>query len=135
MPYRNTFRPRPWLAVFLAVAFLGALGGIGFRYPYEGWSGFVIALSLFALVCLVGIADFLVSKVVLGGESLEVVELHRRRRYPRSELVSAKVDGGSVCVKRERGDWVNLPDVGNALGVCNSVRAWLEEYEKEGNGG
>ena len=101
--------------------------GIVLLYPAEGVSPLVVGLSVLAFVFLIGIADWPVSKIVLGEERLEIVELFRQRSYRRSEFVSAKTDGGRVCLKRSQGDWLILPHAGNALGVCNSLRAWLKE--------
>ena len=131
MPYRNVFRPARWILVFL-VAFLGFTGaGVVFLYRREGVSWLAAGLSVLSMVFLFGIADWVVSKIVLGEETLDIVELFRRRSYPRSELVSAKVDGGHVCLELSQGGWVTLPDTGeNALGVCDSVRAWLKKRER-----
>jgi hypothetical protein len=114
--------------VFLIVVLAGVACGLVVLYPSEGVSWLTVGLVLVAALLVLGIADWMASKIVLGDDALDVVELFRRYSYARSQLVSVKVDGGRVCIERVDGGWVVLPDTGrNALGVCNSVRAWLGE--------
>lgn len=130
MAYRKVLRPASWQAWFLVAALGFTVAGIRFLYETEGMSWVVIGLATLSFLFLLGIVDFRMSKIVLGEDTLDIIELFSHQSYPRSEFVSVKVDGGRVCLERIRGNWLILPDTGgNALGVCNSVRAWLNERD------
>jgi hypothetical protein len=82
-----------------------------------------LALGLFGVL---GFLDLLVSRIVLGPQDLALISVLRRRRFPRTAFASAKVAGGQVCLERHEGGWLVLPSTGhNALGVRNTVHAWL----------
>ena len=73
-----------------------------------------------------GLLDLLVSRIELTPAALRIIELHRRRSIPRTEIVSAKADGGSVFLQLRNGSWLKLPDTGeSSTGVLNTVRAWM----------
>ena len=71
--------------------------------------------------------DVMLSCIVLDDDAIHILSLVRRRRYPRAEFESAKVDGGVVVLKRRGGGWLKLPDTGaNSLSVRNTVHAWIK---------
>jgi len=114
--------------VFSAFATL-AICGAGAFYVTNGtalWQrGGGAALIAFGLA---GFLDVLVSRIVLDHEHIHVISLVRKRTYQRSDLESAKVDGGAVCLKRRDGGWLMLPDTGaNALSVRNTIHAWIKK--------
>ena len=66
------------------------------------------------------------AKIVLDADTMHIVSLMRRRSFPRSDFVSAQVDGGAVVLKRREGGWVILPGTGlNAQSVRNTIHAWV----------
>jgi hypothetical protein len=84
-----------------------------------------LAGVLFALAAL---ADAFVSRIVVDDDALHVISLVHRRRYPRAEFESVKVDGGQVALKRHDGGWVVLPGTGaNVLAVRNTLHAWIKK--------
>ena len=106
-------------AVLIAVAggFYAAFGET-MLLKGAGVAGILFAAAAFA--------DALVSRIVLDDEALHIISLVHHHTHPRSEFVSAKVDGGQVALKKRDGGWVLLPGTGaNALGVRNTVHAWI----------
>ena len=98
---------------------------------YAAWGPntlYRIGGALFIVFGIAGCLDVLVSRIMLNDDSIAIVSLIRRRRYARAEFESAKVDGGSVCLKRRDGGWLVLPSTGaNALSVRNTVHAWIRQ--------
>lgn len=79
-----------------------------------------------------GLIDTFVSKIVLEEDCIRIISIRRRRAYPRSDFESAKVDGGFVYLKRQDGGWLMLPGTGtNALGMRNTVHAWIKKKRSE----
>jgi len=106
-----------------------ALDGAGTFYIVNGravWQQ--IGGAALAAFGVAGFLDVLVSRIVLDRDRISVISLVRTRAYPRSDLESAKVDGGAVCLKRRDGGWLVLPDTGaNALSVRNTIHAWIKK--------
>jgi len=123
---RATIRMAPWVigAISLAALSLVAMSSYFYFYGDSYLLRYVgMALAAFALAAA---ADAAGSKIVLEGDTMQVVSLMRRRSFSRSEFVSAQVDGGAVVLKRKEGGWVILPGTGqNALSVRNTIHAWI----------
>ena len=116
----------PWAIAAICVAALAFLGmsayfffyGDSYLMRYVG-----MALAAFAIAAA---ADAAASRIVLEDDTLHVNSLMRRRSFPRSDFVSAQVDGGAVVLKRREGGWVILPGTGqNAQSVRNTIHAWV----------
>ena len=121
-----TIRMAPWVIGAISLAALSLVAISSYFYFYGDsyllrYAG--MALAAFALAAA---ADAAGSKIVLDGDTMQVVSLMRRRSFSRSEFVSAQVDGGAVVLKRKEGGWVILPGTGqNALSVRNTINAWV----------
>ena len=116
----------PWVIGAIGVAALSLLGMSSYFYFY-GDSYLLryvgMAVAAFAIAAAI---DAVASRIVLDGDTLHVKSLMRHRTFPRSEFVSAQVDGGVVVLKRKEGGWVILPGTGqNALSVRNTIHAWI----------
>jgi hypothetical protein len=123
----RVFRTATWYRVFSAIAMV-AMVAAGAFYITNGtalWQrGGGVLLALFGIA---GFIDILVSRIVLTHDEIQVISLVRKRTCPRSDLESAKVDGGAVCLKKRDGGWLVLPDTGaNALSVRNTIQAWIK---------
>lgn len=123
-----TIRMAPWVIGAICVAALSLLGMSSYFYFY-GDSYLLryvgMAVAAFAIAAAI---DAVASRIVLDGDTLQVKSLMRRRTFPRSEFVSAQVDGGVVVLKRKEGGWVILPGTGqNALSVRNTIHAWITQ--------
>ena len=121
-----------WYRVFSAFAAI-PICGCGIYYLMNGAALWQRAGGA-ALVAfgLAGFLDVLVSRIVLTAEEIQVISLVRTRTYPRAALESAKVDGGAVCLKKRDGGWLILPGTGhNALGVRNTIHAWIKKGRTE----
>lgn len=121
-----TIRMAPWVIGAICVAALSLLGMSSYFYFY-GDSYLLryvgMAVAAFAIAAAI---DAVASRIVLDGDTLHVKSLMRHRTFPRSEFVSAQVDGGVVVLKRKEGGWVILPGTGqNALSVRNTIHAWI----------
>jgi hypothetical protein len=121
------FRMAGWYKIVSAIATLlfcvmGTLNFFLSTNPLIHAGG--VAMILFGLV---GFADVMASRIILEEDAIHVVSLVRKRSYPRADFESAKVDGGSVCLKRRDGGWLILPGTGkNSLSVRNTVHAWIK---------
>ena len=121
-----TIRMAPWVIGAICVAALSLLGMSSYFYFYGDsyllrYVGMAVAAFAFAAAI-----DAVASRIVLDGDTLHVKSLMRHRTFPRSEFVSAQVDGGVVVLKRKEGGWVILPGTGqNALSVRNTIHAWI----------
>ncbi len=116
----------PWVIGAIGVAALSLLGMSSYFYFY-GDSYLLryvgMAVAAFAIAAAI---DAVASRIVLDGDTMHVNSLMRRRTFPRSEFVSAQVDGGVVVLKRKEGGWVILPGTGqNALSVRNTIHSWI----------
>ena len=86
--------------------------------------------ALLALFGLAAFVDTLRSRITLDEEEIRITSLARTRSYPRSDFESAKVDAGTVALKRKAGGWVVLPTTGHdALSVRNTVQAWIDRSQ------
>ena len=124
----RVFRTATWYRIFSAFATL-AICGAGTFYILNGralWQQ--LGGGALAAFGVAGFLDVLVSRIVLNHDRIEVISLVRKSSYPRAEFESAKVDGGSVCLKRRDGGWLVLPSTGaNALSVRNTIHAWTKK--------
>ena len=128
----RVFRTATWYRVFSAFATI-AIGGAGTYYlmngtaPWQRSGG--VALIIFGLA---GFLDVLISRIVLTADDIQVISLVRKRTYQRSDLESAKVDGGAVVLMRRDGGWLMLPSTGaNSLSVRNTIHAWIKKGRTE----
>jgi hypothetical protein len=124
----RVFRTATWYRVLSAFATI-AICGAGVFYVMNGAATWQRAGGA-ALIAfgLAGFLDVLISRVVLTADDIQVISLVRKRTYARSDLESAKVDGGAVCLKKRDGGWLVLPDTaGNALSVRNAIDAWIKK--------
>jgi hypothetical protein len=121
-----TIRIAPWVLAAICLAALSFLGMSAYFYFYG--DSYVLrymgmAVAAFAIAAA---ADAVASRIVLEDDTLHVKSLMRRRSFPRSDFVSAQVDGGAVVLKRREGGWVILPGTGrNAQSVRNTLHAWV----------
>jgi len=128
----RVFRTAKWVRVLSTFAMLLIVScGIyyivnhGTLWPRLGGA----ALVAFGVA---GFIDTLVSRIVLDDDAIHVISLVRTRSYPRADLQSAKVSGGAVVLEKREGGWLVLPDTGaNALGVRNTIDAWIK---RQGSG-
>jgi len=123
----TTIRMAPWVIGAIALAALSFLGMSSYFFFYGDsylLRYFGMAVAAFALAAT---ADAIASRIVLDGDTMHVISLMRRRSFPRSEFVYAKVEGGAVALKRKDGGWVILPGTGqDALSVRNTIDAWIK---------
>ena len=123
---RVTIRMAPWVLGAISLAALSLVGMSSYFYFYGDsyllrYAG--MAVAAFAIAAAI---DALASRIVLDGDTMHVNSLMRRRTFPRSEFVSAQVDGGVVVLKRKEGGWVILPGTGqNVQSVRNTIHAWV----------
>jgi hypothetical protein len=126
-PLPRVFRTAKWYRILSALSTL-AVGGAGTFYILNGnavWQQ--LGGAAFVVFGVAGFLDVLVSRIVLDRDSISVISLVRKRAYPRADFESAKVDGGSVCLKRRDGGWLVLPGTGqNSLSVRNTIHAWIK---------
>jgi hypothetical protein len=124
----RVFRTATWYRVLSVFAMI-ALGSAGAYYVINGTALWQRAGGvLLAAFGIAGFIDILVSRIVLTHDEIQVISLVRKRTCPRSDLESAKVDGGAVCLKKRAGGWLVLPDTGgNALSVRNTIDAWIKK--------
>ena len=121
-----TIRMAPWVIAAICMAALSFLGMSAYFYFYgrsylARYAGIVLAAFATAAA-----ADTAASRIVLDDDTLHVNSLMRRRSFPRSDFVSAQVDGGAVVLKRREGGWLILPGTGqNAQSVRNTIHAWV----------
>ena len=121
-----TIRMAPWVIAAICMAALSFLGMSAYFYFYGSsylarYAGMVLAAFATAAA-----ADTAASRIVLDDDTLHVNSLMRRRSFPRSDFVSAQVDGGAVVLKRREGGWLILPGTGqNAQSVRNTIHAWV----------
>lgn len=117
----------PWVLTAIggaAVAFLAMSSyfyfyGDSYLLRYAG-----MAMAAFAIAAA---ADAFASRIVLDGDTMHVNSLMRRRSFPRSDFVSAHVNGGAVVLKRKAGGWLILPGTGrDALSLRNTIDAWIK---------
>ena len=74
-----------------------------------------------------GTLDLADSRIELTPDALRITELLRRQSIAKSDITSAKMNGGSVFVQLRDGGWMKVPDSGrNSLAVLNSIRAWMK---------
>lgn len=116
----------PWVIGAICAAALSFLGMSSYFFFY-GDSYLLryasMALTAFAMAAA---ADAIASRIVLDGGTMHVNSLMRRRMFPRSDFVSAQVDGGAVVLKRKAGGWLILPGTGrNAMAVSITIDGWI----------
>lgn len=122
----TTIRMAPWVLAAICAAALAFLAMSSYFYFYGDSYLLRYAGMAMAAFAIAAAADAVASRIVLDGETLHVKSLMRRRSFPRSDFVSAQVDGGAVVLKRRHGGWVILPGTGqNAQSVRNTIHAWV----------
>lgn len=122
----TTIRMAPWVLGAVCLAALSFLGMSSYFFFYGDSYLLRYAGMAIAAFAIAAAADAVAARIVLDGDTLHVNSLMRRRSFPRSEFVSAQVDGGAVVLKRKEGGWLILPGTGqNALSVRNTVHAWI----------
>lgn len=90
-----------------------------------GFSAWFWSSAALAAFFVVGMADALVSRIVLDEESLHVIELLSRRRYARAEILEVKFEkGAGIALKMANHAWVKLPAMANVH--HNTIRAWVK---------
>ena len=122
---RRVFRIHP-VAIWIVVASI-ALFATGAVYmflygksPFTAWG-----LAGMAVLGVVGLVDWLVTRVELLDDEIVVRTLWSRRSYPRAEIESVYEAKGVPSALVLTGDRiVKMPDIGPSFG--NSVRAWLK---------
>ena len=128
----RVFRMARWYTIVAAVScalICAASGyyvafGSNVLYRAGGIAGMVFGVAAFL--------DVLVSRIVLDEDAVRIISLVRTQSHARSDFESAKVDGGSVCLLRRDGGWLILPATGhNALGVRNTVHAWIKKQRDQ----
>jgi hypothetical protein len=125
----------PWTLAAGAVAAALFLAAAGYFFTSAQPLRWKITAGFFATFGVLGLLDLLLSRIVLAPDELVLISLFRRRGYPRSAFVAAKVEAGAVCLQRHEGGWLQLPSTGhNALAVRNTVHAWIRGTATEAHG-
>lgn len=123
---RRVFRVHP-LAIWIVVASI-ALFAAGAVYmflygksPLTTWG-----LAGMTVLGVVGLVDWLVTRVDLLDDAIVVRTLWSRRSYPRAEIEgAAEAKGVSAALVLTGGRFAKMPEnIGPGFG--NSVRAWLK---------
>ena len=122
---RRVFRVSPVL-IWIVVASI-ALFASGATYMFLYGKSPLTAWGLAGMTVLgvVGLVDWLVTRVDLLDDAIVVRTLWSRRSYPRSEIESvyeAKGVPSALVLTGKR--TVKMPEIGPSFG--NSVRAWLK---------
>ena len=113
----------------IATLLLVSAGVYGALWAPVSW--YRIIGAILALLGLAAFADTWRSRIVLDEDEIRIISLRRTRRHPRSDFESAKVDAGTVALKRKAGGWVVLPATGhNALSVLNTLNAWIQRGQE-----
>lgn len=118
----------PWVYAAVGAAdLLFTLGAVGF-YLHRGFGPAFVIFAILATLAALAMTEAVVSRIVLGTDTLEVQSLRSRGRYPASEIRAVRWEGGSgVALQLATGRWVKLPELGrNSQGVANTIRAWLK---------
>jgi len=125
---QTTLRPAPWLYAVLAAGDLGATAGAVLMYLEQGISWLTLGLAGLSILFPVGFVGFAVTRIDLLPDELRVTRLLGRRSVAKSDVTSAKMDGGVVFLQLRNGQWFKLPSAGdNSVGVLDSVQAWLKD--------
>ena len=122
----RVLRPTRWLVAIVATFAVFTVAGLVTGYRDEGLSISTAAYGVLAIVGCLGVIGVLRTRIILGTDYLEVLNLWSRTRYSRADIARAKFEWGSgVFLQLEKGGWVRLPELGrNAQGVSNTLRAW-----------
>lgn len=128
MPSKDLiFRSERWLiALCLAFTLFSLTMGISF-YRDNGFDIWTLCYIVFFIIGIAGIADGIVSRVVLSEDSLTIIALQGRDSYPRADIESVIAEKGCPLVlKMQDGSWVKL-NKGSAFIKATSIRKWLRE--------
>jgi hypothetical protein len=113
--------------VVLAIGDLIATSGAVAMYLQGRDTWQVVGLALLSVGFNLAVVDLAVSRIDLEPDELRIVELLRRRSIPKRDVASVKVEGGSVFLQLQDGQWFKVPDTGrNSLSMRNSIDAWLK---------
>lgn len=129
-PLPRVFRMAGWVTIFTTVASVLVVAAGVYPLVVER-SPWYHALGVFLIVFgISGFLDIIVSRIVIDEHEIHLISLVRHRRYPRTDFESAKVDGGTVSLKKRAGGWLVLPDTGrNTLAVRNTIHAWIKSSD------
>ena len=94
----------------------------------EGFSWLVLVGCGLSLLCMLGVADTLTTRVELRDDSLLIVTNLRSRAYPKSSFAKvAWAKGAPPALQLWEGNWVFLPNaLPGGLGPANILKAWLK---------
>jgi hypothetical protein len=121
----RVFRVSPWVLGIILVGMLISFGGTWLMYRQGGFSARFWVSAALAIFFIAGMADALVSRIVLDHDALHVIELLSRRSYARSEILEVKFEkGAGIALKMVSNAWVKLPDLANVH--HNTIRAWVK---------
>jgi hypothetical protein len=121
----RVFRVAPWVLGIIGAGMIISFGGTWLAYRQGGfglWFWVSAAISAFFLA---GLADALVSRIILDEKSLHVIELLSRRNYSRADIVEVKFEkGAGIALKMVNNTWAKLPDLAKVH--HNTIRAWVK---------
>jgi hypothetical protein len=123
-----------WLRVTTIVAAVIPFIGFIELWPSNGLSLGVLILLAIGVFGIIGVADALISRIILGDDSIQIISLFRKRAIPRAEIISVTWQAGyGVIVKLREGGWIKIPNTGhNIQGQANTFRAWLNRPSSSG---
>ena len=123
---RRVFRvPRLAIGILVAAIALFVTGAVTMylhgKSPLTTWG-----LAGMAVLGVVGLVDWLMTRVELLDDAIVVRTLWSRRRYPRAEIEGVEeAKGVEAALRLTGGRFAKMPDsIGGGFG--NSVRAWLK---------
>lgn len=121
----RVFRVAPWVVGIIVFGTLVSFGGTWLAYRQGNFSTWFWMSAAIAVFFLAGLADALVSRIILDEKSLHVIELLSRRNYVRADIVEVKFEkGAGIALKMVNNTWVKLPDLAKVH--HNTIRAWLK---------
>ena len=123
---RRVFRASPGALFGLALVAVLFASGAAYMFLQGGSPLTAWGLGAMTVLALVGLLDWLVTRVELREDAVLVRTLWSRRRYPREEVAGVEeAKGVAPALKLAGGGWAKIPEViGGGFG--NSVRAWLK---------
>jgi hypothetical protein len=121
-----------WVRVAAMVSVAIPFSGFIALWPSNGFSSIVLGLLAIGIFAVLAVVDALVSRIILGDDSIRIISLFRKRIIPRTEILSVTWAAGyGVIVKLRNGGWIKIPNTGhNIQGQTNTFRAWLNRPNK-----